>query len=231
MTWGPWPGGEDTLVSWGLGSLGGRADLCPLSCRPTLQASVLQNLRTAMRRQMRRHASRRGPSRRRLGRLWNRLFHRPRAPRGQIPLLTAAHTSQTVLGDGFLQPAPGATLDPPAPLTDTGSPGAAGDGSPSAPVHVPEVGPSVLPPLSLQDSEYRPVDKDRKACRDPLMDSPASVDTPREPCSAQDPHSLAPTAGSTLGPHPPEPLGVCRSPPPPCSPTLEASDDEALLVC
>lgn len=89
----------------------------------------------------------------------------------------------------------------------------------------------MLPPLSLQDSEYRPVDKDRKACRDPLMDSPASVDTPREPCSAQDPHSLAPTAGSTLGPHPPEPLGVCRSPPPPCSPTLEASDDEALLVC
>nr|KAF6318695.1 LDL receptor related protein 3 [Pipistrellus kuhlii] len=195
------------------------------------QVSVLQNLRTAMRRQMRRHASRRGPSRRRLGRLWNRLFHRPRAPRGQIPLLTAARTSQTVLGDGLLQPAPGATLDIPAPLPDTGSPGAAEDGPSSAPVRAPEVGPSVLPPLSLQDPAYRPVDKDRKACRDPLMDSPASVDTPREPCSAQDPHSQAPTASSTLGPHPPEPQGVCRSPPHPCSPTLEASDDEALLVC
>nr|KAF6407392.1 LDL receptor related protein 3 [Molossus molossus] len=195
------------------------------------QASVLQNLRTAMRRQMRRHASRRGPSRRRLGRLWNRLFHRPRAPRGQIPLLTAARASQTVLGDGLLQPAPGAALDPPAPLMDTGSPGAAGDGPPSAPSHVPEVGPSVLPPSGLQDPEYRPVDKDRKAYRDPLMDGPAPVDMPREPCSTQDSHPPAPTASSTLSSHPPEPLGVCRSPPLSCSPTLDASDDEALLVC
>ncbi|XP_064437630.1 low-density lipoprotein receptor-related protein 3 isoform X2 [Mirounga angustirostris] len=193
------------------------------------QASVLQNLRTAMRRQMRRHASRRGPSRRRLGRLWNRLFHRPRAPRGQIPLLTAARTSQTVLGDGLLQPASGTTPEPPAPLTDTGSPAAAGDGPP--PGHAPEVGPSVLPPSGLRDLEGRLVDKDRKAGRDPRVDSPAPVDMPREPCSAQDPHPPAPTASSTLGPHPGEPLGVCRSPPPPCSPTLEASDDEALLVC
>ena len=192
---------------------------------------MLQNLRTAMRRQMRRHASRRGPSRRRLGRLWNRLFHRPRAPRGQIPLLTAARTSQTVLGDGLLQPAPGAALDPPAPLTDTGSPGAAGDESPTAPSHALEVGPSVVPTSGLQDPEYRPEDKDRKACRDPLADSPAPVDTSREPRSAQDPHPPPPAASSTQGPHPPEPPSVCRSPPSLCSPTLEASDDEALLVC
>lgn len=198
---------------------------------PALQASVLQNLRTAMRRQMRRHASRRGPSRRRLGRLWNRLFHRPRAPRGQIPLLTAARTSQTVLGDGLLQPASGTTPDPPAPLTDTGSPVAAGDGPPGAPGHGPEVGSSVPPSSGLRDPECRLVDKDRKASRDPLVDSPAPGDMLRDPCSAQDPHSPAPTASSILGPHPPEPLGVCRSPPPPCSPTLEASDDEALLVC
>ncbi|XP_074865161.1 low-density lipoprotein receptor-related protein 3 isoform X3 [Carettochelys insculpta] len=65
------------------------------------QASVLQNIRTAMRRQMRRHSSRRNSSRRRLGRLWNRLFHRPRV-RGQIPLLTPAHASQTILGDGVI---------------------------------------------------------------------------------------------------------------------------------
>uniref|UniRef100_A0A8C2R6F8 Low-density lipoprotein receptor-related protein 3 n=1 Tax=Capra hircus TaxID=9925 RepID=A0A8C2R6F8_CAPHI len=196
------------------------------------QASVLQNLRTAMRRQMRRHASRRGPSRRRLGRLWNRLFHRPRAPRGQIPLLTAARTSQTVLGDGLLQPAPGAARDPPGPLTDTSSPGAAGEGPPGAPSHASEVGPSVPPPSGLRDPlESRPADKDRKAGRDPLVASPAPVDVPQESCSGQDPHPLALTAGSTLGPHPSEPLGVCRSPPPPCSPTLEASDDEALLVC
>ncbi|XP_053551044.1 low-density lipoprotein receptor-related protein 3 [Bombina bombina] len=51
------------------------------------QVSMLQNIRTAMRRQMRRHSSRRTSSRRRLGRLWNRLFHRPRT-RGHIPLLT-----------------------------------------------------------------------------------------------------------------------------------------------
>lgn len=189
---------------------------------------MLQNLRTAMRRQMRRHASRRGPSRRRLGRLWNRLFHRPRAPRGQIPLLTAARTSQTVLGDGLLQPASGATLDPPAPLLDTGSPGAAGDGCPGIPGHTPEVGPSVPIPSGLQDPESRLVDKDRKACRDPMVDSPAPAETPWEPCSAQDSHPPAPAASSTLGPHPPEPLAVS---PPTCSPMLEASDDEALLVC
>ncbi|XP_056317792.1 low-density lipoprotein receptor-related protein 3 [Danio aesculapii] len=52
------------------------------------QASVLQNLRSAMRRQIRRHSSRRSSSRRRLGRLWNRLFHRGSRVRGQIPLLT-----------------------------------------------------------------------------------------------------------------------------------------------
>ncbi|XP_067295949.1 low-density lipoprotein receptor-related protein 3 [Pseudorasbora parva] len=52
------------------------------------QASVLQNLRLAMRRQIRRHSSRRSSSRRRLGRLWNRLFHRGSRLRGQIPLLT-----------------------------------------------------------------------------------------------------------------------------------------------
>lgn len=196
------------------------------------QASVLQNLRTAMRRQMRRHASRRGPSRRRLGRLWNRLFHRPRAPRGQIPLLTAARTSQTVLGDGLLQAAPGTAPDPPAPHTDTGSPREAGGGPPSGPGHVPEVGPSVLPPpLNPQDPEYRPEDKESKACEDPLEDSPAPVDTPPEPCLAQDPYPQTPTASSTQDPHSPESSGVCRSPPPTCSPILEASDDEALLVC
>ncbi|XP_010847582.1 PREDICTED: low-density lipoprotein receptor-related protein 3 [Bison bison bison] len=61
--------------------------------------------------------------------------------------------------------------------------------------------------------------------------APAPVDVPQESCSGQAPPPPALTAGSTLGPHPSEPLGVCRSPPPPCSPTLEASDDEALLVC
>ncbi|ELV10959.1 Low-density lipoprotein receptor-related protein 3 [Tupaia chinensis] len=191
------------------------------------QASVLQNLR----RQMPRAPSRRGPSRRRLGRLWNRLFHRPRAPRGQIPLLTAARTSQTVLGDGLLQPA-GTTPDPPAPLTDTDSPRDAGDGPPSAPGQASEVGPSVPPmPSGLRDPECRPMDKDRKAIRDPQVDSPAPADTPREPCLAQAPYPQAPTASSTLGPHSPEPPGACRSPLPPCSPALEASDDEALLVC
>ncbi|XP_007244937.3 low-density lipoprotein receptor-related protein 3 [Astyanax mexicanus] len=68
------------------------------------QASILQNLRTAMRRQIRRHSSRRGTSRRRLGRLWSRLFHRGSRLRGQIPLLTPpghAHTRS------HTQPAPG----------------------------------------------------------------------------------------------------------------------------
>lgn len=55
-----------------------------------------------MRRQIRRHSSRRSSSRRRLGRLWNRLFHRGSRLRGQIPLLTPpghTHTNtHTVLG-------------------------------------------------------------------------------------------------------------------------------------
>ncbi|XP_055001625.1 low-density lipoprotein receptor-related protein 3 isoform X2 [Sorex araneus] len=195
------------------------------------QASVLQNLRTAVRRQMRRHASRRGPSRRRLGRLWNRLFHRPRAPRGQIPLLSAARTSQTVLGDGLLQPGPGPAPDPPAPPSDPDSPGAAGDEPPRDTGCGPEVGPSGLPP----GQECGPQVTDGKAPhRGALEDSPGPAEPPREPRTAPDPAPPAPpapAASSTPGSHPAEPLGVCRSPLTPCSPALEASDDEALLVC
>lgn len=51
------------------------------------QASVLQNLRSAVRRQMRRHSMRRMPGGGRLGRVWSRLFRRPRGW-GLIPLLT-----------------------------------------------------------------------------------------------------------------------------------------------
>uniref|UniRef100_A0A8C7EFT2 LDL receptor related protein 3 n=1 Tax=Nothoprocta perdicaria TaxID=30464 RepID=A0A8C7EFT2_NOTPE len=98
-----------------------------------LQASVLQNIRTAVRRQMRRHSSRRSSSRRRLGRLWSRLFHRPRA-RGQIPLLTPARTSQTTLGDGIINPAEGiirradgaVRSPPPSPERPNSEPGAPG---------------------------------------------------------------------------------------------------------
>uniref|UniRef100_A0AAZ3SBQ4 Uncharacterized protein n=1 Tax=Oncorhynchus tshawytscha TaxID=74940 RepID=A0AAZ3SBQ4_ONCTS len=61
------------------------------------QASMLQNIRTAMRRQIRRHSSRRATSHRRLGRLWNRLFHGGTRLRGQIPLLTPPG-SQVALG-------------------------------------------------------------------------------------------------------------------------------------
>ncbi|XP_048885965.1 low-density lipoprotein receptor-related protein 3 isoform X2 [Brienomyrus brachyistius] len=57
------------------------------------QASMLQNIRTAMRRQIRRHSSRR-----RLGRLWSRLFHRGARPRGHIPLLTAPGAARPSLG-------------------------------------------------------------------------------------------------------------------------------------
>lgn len=63
---------------------------------------------------MRRHSSRRSSSRRRLGRLWNRFFHRPRV-RGQIPLLNPTHTSQTVLGDGIINRTDGVSAQgPPA---------------------------------------------------------------------------------------------------------------------
>lgn len=52
------------------------------------QVSVLHSLRSAMRRQIRRHSSRRMASRRRLGRLWSRLFQRGSRLRGHILLLT-----------------------------------------------------------------------------------------------------------------------------------------------
>lgn len=57
---------------------------------------------------MRRHSARRSSSRRRLGRLWNRFFHRPRV-RSQIPLLDPSHTSQTVLGAGIINRTEGTT--------------------------------------------------------------------------------------------------------------------------
>ncbi|KAG9341988.1 hypothetical protein JZ751_018306 [Albula glossodonta] len=72
-----------------------------------------------MRRQIRRHSTRRASSRRRLGRLWSRLFHRGTRLRGQIPLLTPpgathpsltrSHSYQAVGGSGIgtgLTPSP-----------------------------------------------------------------------------------------------------------------------------
>ncbi|XP_051835692.1 low-density lipoprotein receptor-related protein 3 isoform X1 [Antechinus flavipes] len=160
------------------------------------QASVLQNIRTAMRRQMRRHTSRRSASRRRLGRIWNRLFHRPRA-RGQIPLLTPSRASQTVLGDGIIRRAGGASSSPPA--SSTGPPPVpsetvgqvVGEGPPDAsscalvtetePAGPPAPG-TAAPPCAAHGLEPRHLNKElratgqaepRKAFRDPLSESVA----------------------------------------------------------
>lgn len=68
---------------------------------PFLQASVLQNLRLAMRRQIRRHSTRRttsSSSRRRLGHIWNRLFHSGGRVRGHAPLLDPPGPTQITLG-------------------------------------------------------------------------------------------------------------------------------------
>ncbi|XP_026148740.1 low-density lipoprotein receptor-related protein 3 isoform X2 [Mastacembelus armatus] len=65
------------------------------------QASVLQNLRLAMHRQIRRHSSRRSTSstaRRRLGHLWNRLFRSRGRSRGLAPLLDPPGATQITLG-------------------------------------------------------------------------------------------------------------------------------------
>uniref|UniRef100_A0A3Q4GBU5 Low density lipoprotein receptor-related protein 3 n=1 Tax=Neolamprologus brichardi TaxID=32507 RepID=A0A3Q4GBU5_NEOBR len=65
------------------------------------QASVLQNLRLAMRRQIRRHSTRRSTSsssRRRLGHLWNRLFRSGGRGRGHAPLLDPPGPTQITLG-------------------------------------------------------------------------------------------------------------------------------------
>uniref|UniRef100_A0A665VBI2 CUB domain-containing protein n=1 Tax=Echeneis naucrates TaxID=173247 RepID=A0A665VBI2_ECHNA len=65
------------------------------------QASMLQNLRLAMRRQIRRHSTRRSTSsssRRRLGHLWSRLFHVGGRARGHVPLLDGPGHTQITLG-------------------------------------------------------------------------------------------------------------------------------------
>ncbi|KAF7651650.1 hypothetical protein LDENG_00108000, partial [Lucifuga dentata] len=68
------------------------------------QASVLQNLRLAMRRQIRLHSSRRSSSssssssRRRVGHLWNRLLHSGARARGHAPLLDPSGPTQITLG-------------------------------------------------------------------------------------------------------------------------------------
>ncbi|XP_023809462.1 low-density lipoprotein receptor-related protein 3 [Oryzias latipes] len=76
------------------------------------QASVLQNLRLAMRRQIRRHSSRRSTfssSRRRLGRLWRRLWSREGQarsssllpdPPGSTQITLGLHSYRTVGGGG-----------------------------------------------------------------------------------------------------------------------------------
>ncbi|KAM9825096.1 low-density lipoprotein receptor-related protein 3 [Syngnathus typhle] len=67
------------------------------------QASVLQNLRLAMSRQLRRHTSRRSSassssSRRRFGHLWRRLFRRGGRVRGHAPLLDPPAGTHVNLG-------------------------------------------------------------------------------------------------------------------------------------
>ena len=62
---------------------------------------MLQNLRLAMRRQIRRHSTRRSTSsssRRRLGHLWSRLFHSGGRARGHAPLLDPPGPTQITLG-------------------------------------------------------------------------------------------------------------------------------------
>lgn len=62
---------------------------------------MLQNLRLAMRRQIRRHSTRRSTSsssRRRLEHLWSRLFHSEGRARGHAPLLDTPGPTQITLG-------------------------------------------------------------------------------------------------------------------------------------
>ncbi|XP_058484818.1 low-density lipoprotein receptor-related protein 3 isoform X2 [Solea solea] len=66
------------------------------------QASMLQNLRVAMRRQIRRHSTRRSssssPFQRHLGHLWGRLIRSRGRARGHIPLLDSPGPTQIILG-------------------------------------------------------------------------------------------------------------------------------------
>lgn len=76
-------------------------DSMSFSALPLLQASVLQNLRLAMHRQIRRHSTRRATSsssRRRLGHLWNRLFNSGGRARGHASLLDPPGPTQITLG-------------------------------------------------------------------------------------------------------------------------------------
>ncbi|XP_067854307.1 low-density lipoprotein receptor-related protein 3 [Heptranchias perlo] len=143
------------------------------------QASVLQNIRTAMRRQIRRHSTRRMSSHGRLSRIWSRLFRRPRGW-GLIPLLTPTTASapstrpgrsETVRScqreeSGRSCSGPG---EEPDSDTDTETDrqvaetrGAAGDGLPTAP------GENAVP----------------KASSSPSADGQTELQTPRLLCSS-----------------------------------------------
>ncbi|RVE74907.1 hypothetical protein OJAV_G00026480 [Oryzias javanicus] len=118
------------------------------------QASVLQNLRLAMRRQIRRHSSRRSTfasSRRRLGRLWSRLWIREGQarshsllldPPGSTQITLGLHSYRTAGGGGSIT---GCEDDPPRSNQETGSPDSPPSPLSSPSVDSPEVGGGLSP--------------------------------------------------------------------------------------
>ncbi|XP_067104715.1 low-density lipoprotein receptor-related protein 3 [Osmerus mordax] len=162
------------------------------------QASVLQNLRTAMRRQIRRHSSRRATSRRRLGRLWSRLFHRGSRLRGQIPLLTPPGSAQVTLGlysyhtaEGANRSSGGGPPQTPSPCS-TAALGLALQAHSEALSHPPsESPPSPLSPHSSSSSQVEelspgsPESRSSAAQEDEIV-SPSGQGDPAPPYPSQD---------------------------------------------
>ncbi|KAM9817482.1 LOW QUALITY PROTEIN: low-density lipoprotein receptor-related protein 3 [Neosynchiropus ocellatus] len=143
------------------------------------QASMLQNLRLAMSRQIRRHSSRRSStSRRRLGHLWNRLFHSDGRARVQTTLLDPPGHTQISLGlHSYRSVLDQASRGRGAP-TDSCLMVAGTSGSYSASMEPSE---SPASPLSYQslDSDESPVSRTPQSePHSPLTDSPHCSATP-----------------------------------------------------
>ncbi|KAM9766019.1 low-density lipoprotein receptor-related protein 3 isoform 2-T2 [Menidia menidia] len=144
------------------------------------QASVLQNLRLAMRRQMRRHSTRRpasSSSRRRLGVLWSRLFRGGGSrARGHAPLLDPPGPAQITLGLHCYRTAG-------EPGGGAGSAGSAGSAeSPRSRAETPE---SPASPLSFRSDgeEASPLSSPRSPQSGPATPSPGDPPPGRPPAA------------------------------------------------
>ncbi|KAL0977979.1 hypothetical protein UPYG_G00164260 [Umbra pygmaea] len=150
------------------------------------QASMLQNIRTAMRRQIRRH-SRWATSRRRLGRLWSRLSHRGTRFRGQTPLLTppGAQPGQVTLNLHSYH-----TAERPGGVAPAQTPSPCSTAQQALSPHPSESPPSPLSPSDSEHSVASQSSPESQGCRVSSPPSALSTPGPQDGATPPDPSSL-----------------------------------------